>query len=66
MDLVIEIEVQEGLLLVTASGTLTFDAALRLLKQVCDTAAEKQINKILVTVSRWTESFLRLRGISSE
>jgi dihydroxyacetone kinase len=48
MDLVIEIEVQEGLLLVTASGTLAFDAALRLLKQVCDTAAEKRINKILV------------------
>ena len=35
-------------MLVTASGDLAFDAALRLLKQVCDTAAEKQVNKILV------------------
>ncbi len=35
-------------MLVTARGTLAFDATLRLLKQVCDTAAEKQVNKILV------------------
>jgi hypothetical protein len=48
VDLQIDIELQGGLLLVTASGTLAFDAALRLLKQVCDTAAEKQVNKILV------------------
>jgi hypothetical protein len=34
--------------LVTASGNLAFDAALRLLKQVCDTAKEKEVNKILV------------------
>jgi hypothetical protein len=48
MDLYIDIELQGGLLLVTAHGSLAFDAALRLLKQVCDTAAEKQVNKILV------------------
>jgi hypothetical protein len=48
MDLYIDIELQGGLLLVTAHGNLAFDAALRLLKQVCDTAAEKQVNKILV------------------
>ena len=35
-------------MLVTARGNLAFDAALRLLKQVCDTAAEKQVNRILV------------------
>ena len=48
MDLRIDIELREGLLLVTASGTLAFDAALRLLKQVCDTAKEKEVSKILV------------------
>ena len=35
-------------MLATASGNAEFDAALRLLKEVCDTAAEKQVNKILV------------------
>jgi hypothetical protein len=48
MDLRIDIELREGLLLVTASGTLAFDAALLLLKQVCDTAKEKEVSKILV------------------
>jgi hypothetical protein len=48
MDLNIDIELQGGLMLVTARGNLAFDAALRLLKEVCDTAAEKQVNKILV------------------
>ena len=48
MDLHIEIELTGGVLLVTASGTQTFDAALRLLKQILDTAAERQVNKILV------------------
>jgi hypothetical protein len=48
MDLHIEIELAGGVLLVTASGTETFDPALRLLKQILDTAAERQVNKILV------------------
>jgi hypothetical protein len=48
MDLHIEVELRGGLLLVTASGSFTFDAALRLLKQVGDTAQERNINKILV------------------
>ncbi len=48
MDLHIDVELQGGLMSVTARGNLTFDATLRLLKQVCDTAAEKQIKKILV------------------
>jgi hypothetical protein len=41
-------ELQGGLLLVTARGSLAFDAALRLLKQVLDTAKEKEVNRILV------------------
>jgi len=48
LKLQIDIEVQGGLLLVTAKGNLAFDAALRLLKQVFDTAKEKEVNKILV------------------
>jgi hypothetical protein len=48
MDLQIDIELHGGLLLVTASGNVAFDAALRLLKQVCDTAKEKEVNKILI------------------
>lgn len=48
MDLNIAVELKEGLLRVTASGNFTLDAALRLLKEVCDTATEKQVDKILV------------------
>jgi hypothetical protein len=48
MDLRVEIELRDGLLFATASGTLAFDAALRLLKQVFETAAEKQVKGILV------------------
>ena len=48
MDLHIDVKLQEGLLLVTASGNVELDAAVRLLKQVCDTAKEKGVNKILV------------------
>jgi hypothetical protein len=48
MDLHIDIELQGGLLLVTATGRVKFDAVVRLLKEVCDTAAANQINKILV------------------
>jgi hypothetical protein len=48
MDLRIDVELRGELLFVTARGTLAFDAALRLLKQVCGTAAEKHVNKILV------------------
>jgi hypothetical protein len=46
--LTIDIELQGGLLVVTATGRLAFDAAWRLLKQVFETAAEKQVNEILV------------------
>ena len=48
MDLRIDIELRGSLLFVTATGSLAYDAALRLLKQVCDTAADRQVNKILV------------------
>jgi plasmid maintenance system antidote protein VapI len=49
MDLHIDVELREGLLLVTASGDVTLEAAVRLLKQVFDTADEKKVTKILVT-----------------
>jgi hypothetical protein len=49
MDLHIDdVKLQGRLLLVTVSGRFELDAALRLLKQVCDTAKEKEVNKILV------------------
>jgi hypothetical protein len=65
MDLRIDIELQGGVLLVTATGNFTLDAALRLLKQVCDTAKEKEVNKILVNTLAM-ENFPLLRGMGSE
>ena len=46
--------------------TSAFDAALRLLKQVCDTAKEKQIDKILVdslAVTTRVDGPGRVRGV---
>jgi hypothetical protein len=48
MKLEIQIEVREGVLLATASGNMEAGEALRLLKQVFNTASEKGIHKILV------------------
>ena len=48
MDLHIDIESREGLMLVTVNGSVSFDSASMLFKQVWDTAAENQVNKILV------------------
>jgi len=48
MELQITTELKGGMLRVTATGSYTFDAAVRLLKQVLDTAKEKQVSKILV------------------
>src|SRR5579862_2076241 len=48
MDMHIDIELRTGLMLVTAGGSARFDMVSMLLKQVFDTAAEKQVNKILV------------------
>jgi hypothetical protein len=48
MDLSIDIKLQGELLLVTASGQVQVDIASQLLKKVCDVAAEKKVNKILV------------------
>jgi hypothetical protein len=48
MDLHIDVKLQGEMLFVTADGSVVFDMALRLLKQVFDTAAENQVNKILV------------------
>lgn len=48
MDLRIDIELQGSVLLVTASGPVALDAAMRLLMQAFDVAKEKEVNKILV------------------
>jgi hypothetical protein len=48
MELHIDIEFKGGVMLVTASGTILFDAASRLLKQVFETAAKNGIDKILI------------------
>jgi hypothetical protein len=48
MDLQITIELQGDLLLVTGNGRVRVDTASRLLKQVCDAAADHQVGKILV------------------
>jgi len=48
MDLQIDIELQGELLFVIARGRVRFHSVSRLLKQVWDTAAERQVNKILV------------------
>jgi hypothetical protein len=48
MELHIDMELQGELLLVTLSGDLAYDPALPLLKQMCDTAKEKGVSKILV------------------
>ncbi len=48
MDLRIDIELRGQILLVTASGKVALEPALRALKQAFDTAKEKGVNKILV------------------
>jgi hypothetical protein len=48
MDLHIDVVLHREILLVTITGSVGYDPALRLYKQMFDTAAEKQINKILV------------------
>jgi hypothetical protein len=51
MDMQIdEIKSEQGLLLVTFSGNLEVEAAVRLVKQTLDTAKEKGINKILLNM----------------
>lgn len=48
MDLHMNIEFQGRVLLVTASGPVALDAALRRLKRAFDAAKEKEVSKILV------------------
>src|SRR5580700_3111439 len=48
MELQIDSKLREGLLVVTAIGSVRLDAVLRLLKEVCDAAVENQVGKILV------------------
>jgi hypothetical protein len=49
VDLNIAVELKEGLLRVTANGNFTLDAALRLLKEVCDTAVRVAENRGVTT-----------------
>jgi hypothetical protein len=48
MDLHAHTELQGELLVATATGTLAFEPALKILKGICDMAAEKKVQKILV------------------
>ena len=48
MKLEVDFEVQGDLLLATARGAASFDAALGAAKQVLDAAAKHQVNRILV------------------
>jgi hypothetical protein len=48
MDLHIDVVLQQEILLITVTGSVGYDPALRVYKQMFDTAAEKQVNKILV------------------
>jgi hypothetical protein len=66
MDLQITSELKEGILVVTTSGSIAFDEALRLLKQVFDTAKEKEVNKILVNGLAMDGELQRLTGIASQ
>jgi hypothetical protein len=48
LDLQVHTELQGDLLVATATGTAAFEPALKILKGICDMAAEKHIHKILV------------------
>lgn len=48
MEMSIDIELGGALLLVTANGTADAHSASRLLRQMCDAAEDKGVNKILV------------------
>ena len=48
MDLHAHTELQGELLVATATGTVAFEPALKILKGICDLAAEKHAHKILV------------------
>ena len=49
MSLQVELDVDGDLLLAVVAGTVTsFDASWQILKQICDTALEKHLNRILI------------------
>ena len=48
MDLHVHTELQGELLVAIGTGTLAFEPALRILKGLCDMAAEKRVHKIVV------------------
>jgi hypothetical protein len=66
MDLHTDIELRGNVLLVTASGSVELHAALRLLKEACDTAKHKGVSKILVNTLGVDGGFPPLRDIKSE
>jgi len=47
MDLQFDVEIQGGLLLVTASGSLVFDVALRLLRKCVISQRRNKLTKFL-------------------
>jgi hypothetical protein len=48
MDLHIDVVLQQEILLITVTGSVGYDAALRVYQQIFDTAAARRVNKILV------------------
>jgi collagenase-like PrtC family protease len=48
VELRFDIELQQGILLVTLRGNVSFDATLQIFKQALDAAHEKGVSKILV------------------
>jgi CheY-like chemotaxis protein len=48
MELQVDLDTDGDLLLVVASGTMSFDATWQVLKQICDTALEKNLTRIIV------------------
>src|SRR5262249_8584665 len=48
MNLQVALDTDGELLLAVVSGTVSFDAIWRVLKQICDTALQKKLTRILV------------------
>src|SRR5262245_11060780 len=48
MNLQVALDTDEDLLLAVVNGTMSFDAAWQVMKEICDTAFQKQLTRILV------------------
>ena len=62
MKLRVDFDVDGPLLLAVVTGTASFDDSWHVLKEICDTALEKQVNRILIdglAVQRVTTAFER-------